>query len=61
MKNIRRYIARLKTAMKKGSNFKATLEEDITNDVFPSSPIPNVKTYNVVYLIIKNGPKEMGI
>ena len=37
-------------------NLQQVLKEDILDDVYPPSPTPNVKTYNVVYHITQLGP-----
>ena len=55
-------LARLKTMIKAApprQSIKKTIEDDITNDAFPSSPLPNNKTHDVVYSIVEASPKGL--
>ena len=34
--------------------------KDITNDAFPSSPAPNTKTHDVIYILVESSSKGIG-
>ena len=60
MKNIYRKVARLKIKMSKNVNFRDPLEKGIKEDAFPSSLSPNVKTNDVIYLLLESSSAGMG-
>ena len=39
-----------------GKLVQRTIEDNINNDSFPSSPLPNIKTHDVVYSIMEASP-----
>ena len=54
IKDIKKNIMRLKTALPEGKSFKKVLEIDILADDFPPSNLQNKKTNNVIYAIHNN-------
>ena len=58
--NIRKNIAKLKSGKNVNSDLKSLLTKHISEDAFPPSPTPNVKTNQVIYSIFESNPKNIG-
>ena len=49
---IKKRIARLKAKIKPGQTLKGAIQEKLNKDSFPPSPSPNIKTDDVLYMVI---------
>ena len=52
MTKIKENIARLKKKIKSWQTLNEAIQEEVHDDSFPSSPFPNIKTNDVVYMVI---------
>ena len=60
IENINWNTARLKGNIPLVSSIKKLSENDIKTDAFPLSPVPNIKSNDICYLLIRNSKKEIG-
>lgn len=52
LKSIKSKFTKLRNNLPKGKSFKNAVEEDILSDFFPPSPIPNIKSRQIIHAIV---------